>query len=405
MINNNRIELVDALRGFALLGIMLLHAIEHFDFIWQADLNPEIFHKADPHVSRTIYLLFSGKAYSIFALMFGFSFFVQMDRAESKGVDFRLRFFWRLVLLLVIGYIFSLVYIGQILVIYALMGMPLILFYRFNKKILVLLVVLFMLQIPTIVNIISSYTNPEFALQNNNVWQLWGEAGNTFANGSFMDVVRFNSWKGHNAVFLWSYYNGRYLQLFGLFLLGLILGKGRFFENFNQYKNKILLVFIISAVIFAALQTLLVNFSSLEIPNPRSGLYHTLIKSYADLSLTSSYISLIIIIFQRVKSVNNSSLLAYYGRMSLTNYIVQPLIGTSLFYGYGFALYHYFGPTLSLFYGIVFFCFQLWYSRLWMKHFYYGPFEWLWRALTFFNFNLRFKKTLTEQIVSGRDKV
>ena len=392
MNNNNRIELVDALRGFALIGIMLLHSIEHFDFYAQTDLNPEIFHKTDPHVSNILYLLFSGKAYSIFSVMFGFSFFVQMDRAENKGIDFRLRFFWRLVLLMVIGYLFSLIYIGQILIIYALVGMPLILMYRINKKVLLILAVLFILQIPTIVNIINTYTNPEFRLQRNFGRGLWGEAFNTFANGSFADVARFNRWKAHIAVWSWTYYNGRYLQLFGLFLFGLILGKSRFFEEFNNYKKKTVVVFIISIITFIILYVISLKIQKLEIPRTRSGLYSTLIKSYTDLALSSSYISLIIIIFQRAKNVNKSYLLANYGRMSLTNYILQPLFGIPLFYGYGFALYHYFGPTLSLFYGIIFLCFQLWYSRLWMKHFYYGPFEWLWRALTFFNFNLKFKK-------------
>ncbi len=392
MIKNNRIELCDALRGFALFGILILHAVEHFDFYWQVDLNPEIFHKIDPHISKFSSILFSGKSYSIFSLMFGFSFFVQMDRAAIKGVDFRLRFFWRLMLLLALGYLFSLFYIGQILVMYALMGMPLILFYRVNKKVLLFLAILFMLQIPTIIYIISSNINPEFALRGNNVWELWGEAFNTFANGSFMDVLRFNSWKGHKAVFLWSYNNGRYLQLFGLFLFGLFLGKSRFFENFHKYKKNTVVIFISSVVVSVAFQVLLLKLGKMGMPRPRLGFYQTLLRSYNDLAFTTSYISLIIIIFQRVKRFNNSSLLANYGRMSLTNYIVQPLIGIPLVYGYGFALFHYIGPTLSLIYGILFFIVQLWYSKLWMKHFYYGPFEWIWRALTFFNFSLKFKK-------------
>jgi len=397
MTSSNRIELVDALRGFALLGIMLLHAIEHFDFYWEPDLNPEIFHKIDPFINKVLFLLFSGKAYSIFSLMFGFSFFVQMDRAEKKGIDFRLRFFWRLLLLIFIGYLLSLIYIGQILIIYALMGMPLILMYRINNKILVAIAVLFLLQIPTTVNIISSYTNPEFELSRNFGRGLWGEAFRIFANGSFTDVVRFNSWKSHIAVWSWTYYNGRYLQLFGLFVLGLVMGKSRFFEHFNQYKKKMVVVLIISIVIFAVFYTLFLKIQKLEIPHPRSGLYDTLIKSYTDLALTSVYISLIIIIFQNVKIFNNSSLLANYGRMSLTNYILQPLIGAPLFYGYGFALYHYFGPTLSLFYAIVFLSFQLWFSRIWLKNFYYGPFEWIWRALTFLNFKLKFKRQTNHQ--------
>jgi len=106
---NKRIELVDALRGFALLGILLLHSIEHFDFYWSAKKNPQIFRPIDPYVNNITRFLFSGKVYSIFSLMFGFSFFIQMDRNKNKGIDFRWRFLWRLTLLLLIGYIFSLI--------------------------------------------------------------------------------------------------------------------------------------------------------------------------------------------------------------------------------------------------------------------------------------------------------
>jgi uncharacterized protein len=340
---------------------------------------------------KAMFFLFGGKAYTIFSLMFGFSFFIQMDRAQNKGVDFSWRFLWRLLLLVCIGYLLSLMYCGQILIIYAVMGIPLIFLYRVNSKILIVIAVLFLLQIPTIINIISSYTNPDFEYQRTFGRGLYGEAFRTFANGSFKDVVRFNSWKAHIAVWSWTYYNGRYLQLFGLFILGLVLGKKRFFEHFGKYKKKMIVVFIVSLVLFVSLHILLLIVQKLEIPRPRHGFYTMLIKSYSDLALSSTYISLIIILFQRIKSLNNSSILARYGRMSLTNYIMQPLIGIPLFYGYGFALYHYFGPTLSLFYGIVFLLLQLWFSRIWLKNFHYGPFEWLWRAFTFFDFNLKFK--------------
>lgn len=389
---NGRIELADALRGFALLGIMILHAIEHFDFYHVPDKNPEIFNSIDPYVLNIVYFLFSGKSYSIFSLMFGFSFFIQMDRAKSKGIDFTWRFLWRLTILLMIGYLFSLIYIGEILTIYALMGIPLILFYRVDKKVLTGLAVLFILQIPTIINIISSYTNPDFALERNFGRGLYGEAFDIFANGSFCDVVKFNSWKGHIAVWAWTYYNGRYLQLFGLFLIGLALGKIRFFENYEKYRKAMIVTLVTAFVTFSILFTLLRKLPTFGIPEPRFGMYYTLIKSYSDIALTTVYVSIIIIIHQIVNKKNAIPNLASYGRMSLTNYILQPLIGIPLFYGYGLALYPYFGPTMSLLYGILFLVLQIWFSKIWLKHFFYGPFEWLWRSLTFFDFNIKFSR-------------
>ena len=391
--NNSRIVLVDTLRGFALLGIMLLHAIEHFDLFWEADKNPEIFRSVDPYVYKYVSFLFSGKAYTIFSLMFGLSFFIQMDRAHTRGNDFRLRFLWRLIMLCCIGYIVSLIYSSQILVIYAIMGIPLVMFYRINTKWLVAIAILFMLQIPTIINIIQSYIDPDFAMERNFGRGLWNEAFNTFANGSFIDVLQFNSWKSHIAVWSWMYYNGRYLQLFGLFILGLALGKKRFFERYLLFKKQTLVLCIISIIVFTVLYSLFLNLRQMGIPRPRFGLYYTLLESYSNLALTSVYVNLIILLFQNIHKLNNSAILANYGRLSLTNYIIQPLIGVPIFYGYGLSIYHYFGTTLSLIYGVVFLFLQLWFSNVWLKNFHYGPFEWLWRVLTYLNINIKFKKT------------
>lgn len=390
-LKKSRIEVVDALRGFALMGILLLHSIEHFDFFWNADKNPKIFHAADPVVFRIPFFLFSGKAYSIFSLMFGLSFFIQMDRAAEKGIDFRLRFTWRLILLLVMGYIVSLIYDGQILAMYAIMGLPLIFFYHIDRKILAVLSVLFMLQIPTLINIIRTYIDPAFEYQEND-GGLWGQAFNTYANGSFIDVAKFNAWNGHKALWIWSYYNGRCLQLFGLFLLGLFLGKSRFFDKHTQYKKQTAIVFFIALGLFLGLQILLAQIPNFEFPEARLQLVGRLLESYVDLSLTTVWITSILRLYQHAKMKKPLKGLAYYGRMSLTSYVTQPLIGVPLFYGYGFALYHYFGATLSLLWGIVFLTLQLWFCKFWLRRFYYGPLEWIWRALTFMDFKVRFKK-------------
>lgn len=95
-----RIEVVDALRGFAVMAIILVHNLEHFIFpvypteqpAWLAVLNDGVF--------NVIFSLFAGKAYAIFALLFGFTFYIQCHNQTKKGKDFGYRFLWRLVLLL-----------------------------------------------------------------------------------------------------------------------------------------------------------------------------------------------------------------------------------------------------------------------------------------------------------------
>ena len=133
-----RITVIDALRGFSLIGICLIHSMQHFGamgtmtsqavFPWEGTMN-EIF-------SWLINYLVFGKFFIIFSCLFGLSFFIQMDRAAKKGLDFRPRFLWRLVLLLAIGYLHGLIVRVDILLIYAILGFVLVLMYKWPTKLL-----------------------------------------------------------------------------------------------------------------------------------------------------------------------------------------------------------------------------------------------------------------------------
>ena len=132
-----RVLLVDSLRGFALMGLFLVHSIELFELYWQ---NP-----VDSKVHDIIFFLFAGKAYAIFAMLFGISFFIIMDKQAQKGVDFRLRFAWRLAILFAIGTLNSMVYSGEVLQVLAGYGFFLILAYRIPNKWLIMLAVVCLL--------------------------------------------------------------------------------------------------------------------------------------------------------------------------------------------------------------------------------------------------------------------
>jgi uncharacterized protein len=121
-------------------------------------------------------------------------------------------------------------------------------------------------------------------------------------------------------------------------------------------------------------------------------LLKTIVKSYFDLAFTGFVFFSVIVLYLKELINKAVQLLAYVGKMSLSNYIFQAVVGVLLFYGFGLGLYRYLGSTWSLMYGILFFALQIYVSKVWIKYFYYGPFEWLWRALTFFDFKLKFKK-------------
>ena len=97
---NTRIETVDALRGFAVMAIVLVHNLEHFIFPVYPENTPAWLNVLDQGVLNVVFSLFAGKAYAIFALLFGFTFYIQWNNRKLSGKDFGYRFLWRMVLLL-----------------------------------------------------------------------------------------------------------------------------------------------------------------------------------------------------------------------------------------------------------------------------------------------------------------
>ena len=144
--NRPRIEVVDALRGFAVMAIILLHNIEHFNLYNFPAPSSDFMAALDQGVWKTLFFLFSGKAYAIFALLFGFSFFIQDENQLRKGKDFRFRFAWRLVLLFLIGNLNAAFFPGEILVLYSILGFVLIPCCRLSNRWVLALAILLMLQ-------------------------------------------------------------------------------------------------------------------------------------------------------------------------------------------------------------------------------------------------------------------
>ncbi|MDL2291957.1 hypothetical protein LJB80_02260, partial [Bacteroides sp. OttesenSCG-928-F21] len=118
-----RIDVADVLRGFAVLGIIILHSIEHFNFYsFPKEVPFEWMKFTDKAIWDGLFFAFSGKAYAIFSLLFGFSFFIQYNSQQERGKDFRLRFLWRMVLLFLIGQFNAAFFTGEILTMYAMIG-------------------------------------------------------------------------------------------------------------------------------------------------------------------------------------------------------------------------------------------------------------------------------------------
>lgn len=149
-----RITMIDALRGFSLLGIIIVHMLQHYGIFSFPPMGQEgeapQFSQWDAAIQWLSQNVIMGKFINIFAFLFGLSFFIQMDRAAQKGTDFRKRFLWRMVILFVIGIIGNCFYTGDILSIYAVFGILMVLLYRFKNKILMIIVALLLFGVPRV---------------------------------------------------------------------------------------------------------------------------------------------------------------------------------------------------------------------------------------------------------------
>ncbi|HLW07781.1 MAG TPA: DUF418 domain-containing protein [Marinilabiliaceae bacterium] len=382
MAKTERLTVVDALRGFAILSIMLLHNIEHFELYVFPEYLPQWMKVIDSIIWDSLFFLFGGKSYAIFALLFGLTYSIQYNNQQQRGNDFSSRFLWRLLLLFVFGIINSVFYQGDILAIYAVIGIILIPFRKLSNKVVLIATIFLMIQPLEWGKIIYILIQPDYTQPPSQAHLYFAKIGNILTDGSFWEVAKSNLSNGRIAVYYWSLENGRFFQTAGLFLLGFLLGRTNKFnpiEGNKQFWQKTL---IFSTLTFIPLYLLKEALPAIEIrPAIISGL-KTTITSWTNFSfmllLTAGFVLLFEHTFVR-KALNQLSPL---GRMSLSNYVLQSLVGSFIYYGYGLGMYAYTGATLSLTIGIVLAILQTLFSTWWLKNHKRGPLEQIWHNLT-----------------------
>jgi len=388
-----RIEIIDALRGFALAGIFICHIVEQYIGAGSPEAHSEAVNITivDKVIEGFIFIFLRGKFIALFSFLFGLSFFIQMNNGTRKGRDFRLRFLWRLFILFGIGYLHSLFYRGDILTIYAVLGIFLIPFFKSNTKWVLSVATLLFLGLGRY--IIFFFTGGDHLFLN--IDPLNMEAAhiidyyNTLKKGDLLEVFQTNSWVGHLDKMNVQYsIFGRGYFTFGFFLIGLYIGRSGYFEHLhdNQVFTKRILKYALTLLIIAIL-IMIVSFMSMgdnaEI-NSWPGMIGLSGYDLVNASMTVIYIALFVILYRKIRFEKLFSSFAYYGRMALTNYILQTLIGTFLLYGWGLGKIGEVSNLFTLITGTILIISQMWISRLWLKRFNYGPAEWLWRSLTFF---------------------
>lgn len=378
-----RLGIVDALRGFALLAIVLLHNLEHYNLFVPLENVPAWLQTVDQYAWDTMFFLFAGKAYATFSLLFGFSFYIQFHNAEKRGTDFRGRFAWRMCLLFLFAQLHALFYDGDILVLYAVVGFVLIPVCKLKDKAIFWIAAILLLQPFEWGRAIYAMIDPDYVIVTNRFIPFGQRAQEVAANGSFFELLRSNIWDGQLYSNIWQVENGRLFQTAALFMFGMLLGRRKFFmksEESLRFWKKSLICAIVAFIPLYCLKTFvpdLITNPSILIP------YKIAVPSYANFAFMIILVSIFTLLwFKKEEGYGWQSLLIPYGRMSLTNYISQSIMGVIIYYEFGFSMYKYAGATVSLLIAVLIFTVQLIFSRWWLARHKQGPLELLWRKGT-----------------------
>lgn len=387
-----RMTVVDALRGFSLAGIVIVHMVENYSGgpLPEGAMSGAEQGILDQVVNFFCLLFLRGKFFALFSFLFGLSFYIQMDSGHRQSGHFGYRFAWRLLLLLVIGFVHHLFYRGDILTVYALVGLFLIPFYRIPSGIVLGVATILFLGVPRFLLyavgqapglLLSDLINPD-----NPVIVAYYE---TLRSGSIWEVFHSNAWSGQvmKMEFQLGVTSRAYLT-FAFFLLGLWFGRIGYFRRFLQLAKqtrRALWFSLLGLLVF----TLLAGLVFMQLgpdPNFYSGwaMAGLTILDLGNLAMTGIILCGFVLLYRLPAPQKVLNRFAPFGRMALTNYVAQSVIGTFVFYGWGLGLLGHMRNSYAFLLALVIICFQMLLSRWWLKRFRYGPLEWAWRSLTYF---------------------
>lgn len=383
-----RIEFVDALRGFALFGLLMVHAAEAF--------GVGLSRGTDDPWGQAIFFLFGSKAFAIFALLFGFSFATIMANQRGRGVDFTGRFAWRLLLLLVIGLVHSLLYSPEILRVLAFLGLLLIPLDRVRSNYALMAIAgLFFLQIPLLIQWqLANWGNafaasvPHFA--SSGLWDV-------FRNGSLGELIRANAIEGNLVTWSINWSFGRVCEIAGLFAVGVVIQRTGFFARIAKDRGIASALFLIAGIIFAILEFIV---KPMVPGSAADGMFaigpfteRAILFQWIGISAITAQIGLLSLLW-------NSpvqwlvGLFRGPGRMTLTLYVAHSFVAVPILYQFGLGMAEVWDTQTRILLAIAFFGLQIVFAHWWYARYRYGPLEWTWRAATLNDWKVPLRKSV-----------
>lgn len=387
----DRILSLDVLRGFAILGILIMN-IQSFSMIGAAYLNPTVYGDLTG-VNRLVWVLshlFADlKFISIFSMLFGAGVVLFATRLESRGLRAAPMHYRRAFWLLVIGLAHGLLlWYGDILAAYGLVALVTYLFWRRSPRAL-LIVGLVVVSISSLLSWMFGASIPYWPPEAiEGMLKFWDPGAEAIASelsaygGSWIAQMslRAPGVVEHLTVVFWT---RTVWRAGGLMLVGMALYK---WGVLSAERSRRFYWTAVGTGLVVGLPLIWLGVArqfaaewALEYSFFQGGQYNY----WGSLFVALAYVSLIMLITKSIRLGGISRRLAAVGRMAFTNYLMQTVICTTIFYGHGFGLFGTVERSIQILIVLAVWIFQLWFSTFWLERFRFGPAEWVWRSLTY----------------------
>jgi uncharacterized protein len=371
----DRAIIVDVIRGFALIGVLIANFTSYVDQQTPEPILNSISSSLDRFLMTFNSVFLEWKFMTLFSILFGYGFGLILERLEKKNINPNFFFVKRMFWLFVFGVIHCIFWWGDILNLYAISGVLLLLFRNKSNKTILSCAILFMLVFPVFISYLFSKQPETFT--DTDIQRLY----NQYKQGTLFEIFKFNM-NFYYRMFIVSGSNLHdIIETLGRFLFGYFLFRTKFFHLVETKKSifkKIALYAAPFMVAYFILRCLLMN-----------GTIHanqyilSSILSVGVLSTTTFYVSVLVTAYISFGLNKFFTALQVLGRMTLTNYLMVSAFLVILLYGYGFNKLGELPIHSIWLYTFVWLFVEIMFSAYWLKRFRYGPAEWIWRQLTY----------------------
>ncbi|GAA1863027.1 DUF418 domain-containing protein [Asanoa iriomotensis] len=371
-----RILDVDALRGFALFGILVVNiAFFATAYPWHGIDDPAYASGVDDAVRWVVALVFELKFYLLFSFLFGYSFTLQTDSAARAGASFRARMLRRLAVLFVLGAAHALLFFhGDILTTYAVLGLVLLAMRRVGPRTAMITAVGLTVLVASFIALASlsgavpaTDTAAALAAGQRSTAALAGNPATVIAEHLRSMPQMLGALAGLQAP-----------AALAAFLVGLAAGKRRLLAEAHRHRRALSIVQLVGYPVGLAGAVVLASTGGTTGLN-MAAVALTVVTAPL---LSAAYVATLLRFFGTPSGHRVAAALAPAGRMALTNYLAQSVVCAVVFTGWGFGLIGDVSPLAAVGLAVVIFAAQAVVSARWLAAHQYGPVEWVLRAAT-----------------------